>query len=322
MYMSGFADEAADGIEAQIRATESLGWNMIEARSVDGRNIHDLGRSEFDAVRRALDDAEIGVDCFGSTIANWGKSVDEDFGATLETVGRCVARMKELGTTRVRIMSYAIIVDAQGRALPDQRETERFEKLRGICSRFLDAGIAPLHENCFNYGGMSWEHTRTMLDAVPGLRLIFDTGNPGLTPDFRKAFPYPNQDSFESYENLKPWIDHVHVKDGVRDPVTGVETYSFPGEGACDVEKILADLIASGYDGGFSIEPHMAVVFHNTNVHSPESARYDNYIEYGKRAQSMIARLGGRPVASAGARLARSAASGRLPTFSGPNHGN
>ena len=294
MYMSGFADEAADGIDGQIRATKALGWNRIEARSVDGTNVHDLGETEFDAVRRALDEAAVGVDHFGSTIANWGKSLDEDYTATIGTVKRCIGRMKTLGATGVRIMSYAILMDAEGRALADQRESERFEKLRGICSRFLDAGITPLHENCFNYGGMSWEHSLKLLDAIPGLRLIYDTGNPGSTPDFRKEFPYPNQDPRESYARLKSWIDHVHVKDGVRDPLTGQETYFFPGEGASAVEEILGDLIASGYNGAFSIEPHMTVVFHNSTVTSPASARLDNYIEYGKRTESMLLRLGAR----------------------------
>jgi len=289
MYLSGFADEAADGIDGQIEVTRALGWSFIEARSVGGTNIHDLPDPAFDEVRRKLDAAGVRVNCFGSTIANWSKSVDEPFAQTLATVDRAVKRMKVLDARLVRIMSYAILTDASGRALADQKKEQRFARLREISARFLDAGVTPVHENCFNYGGMSWEHALELLDAVPGLKLVYDTGNPGLTADFRKPFPYPNQDARECYEKLRGHIAHVHIKDGVRDPATGEERYFFPDEGRCGIAAIVADLLATGYDGGFSIEPHMAVVFHDAKVASPEGSRRDNYLEYGRRFERMLA---------------------------------
>jgi sugar phosphate isomerase/epimerase len=292
MYLSGFADEAADGISGQIEATKALGWTFIEARAIDGVNSHDLDDVVFERCAAALDAAGIRVNCFGSTIANWGRNVDEDFAATLRTVDRTVARMARLGTRLVRIMSYAILCDAEGRALPDQREKERFVRLREICGRFAAAGITPVHENCFNYGGMSWEHTLRLLEEVPGLKLVYDTGNPGLTSDFRKPYPYPNQDSWEVWTHLKPYIAHVHVKDGTRDPATREERYFFPGEGSCQVERVLADLVASGYKGGLSIEPHMEVVFHDKNIRSSGRARFENYVEYGRRTERLLERLG------------------------------
>ena len=50
MYMTGFADEAAKGIDGQIKATLELGWRNIESRAVDGVNIHDLDDTAFDIV--------------------------------------------------------------------------------------------------------------------------------------------------------------------------------------------------------------------------------------------------------------------------------
>jgi sugar phosphate isomerase/epimerase len=288
MRLSGFADEAADGVEGQIQATRMLGWSRIEARSIDRVNLHDLPESGFDDVRRKLDEAEIRVDCLGSTIANWSKSVEEPFSETLATVERAIRRMKILNVPLVRIMSYAIILDSSGRALADQKKEERFRRLREICGRFLDAGITPVHENCMNFGGMSWEHSLEMLTAVPGLKLVFDTGNPGITPDFRQPFPYPNQDAMECYARLREYIAHVHIKDGVRDPDTGKERYFFPDEGQCGVAAIVEELLRTGYDGDFSIEPHMAVVFHDAGVSSPGQARFDNYLEYGRRFQKIL----------------------------------
>ena len=288
MRLSGFADEAADDVEGQIRATRMLGWPCIEARSINRVNIHDLPESDFDDVRRKLDEAGIRVNCFGSTIANWSKSIEEPFSETLAVVERAIRRMRVLDVPFVRIMSYAILMDAAGRALPDQKKEERFRRLREICKRFLDVGITPVHENCMNFGGMSWEHSLEMLAAVPGLKLVFDTGNPGITPDFRQAFPYPNQDVMECYARLRGHIAHVHIKDGVRDPATGKEQYFFPDEGECEVAAIVKELLRSGYGGDFSIEPHMAVVFHDAKVSSPEQMRFDNYLEYGQRFQRLL----------------------------------
>jgi len=289
MRLSGFADEAADGIDGQIRATRALGWPCIEARSVDGVNIHDISDAAFDEVRRRLDAAEVEINCFGSTIANWSRSVEEPFDGTLETVARAIKRMKALGAPLIRIMSYAILRDESGRALADQKKEERFRRLREICARFLDAGIVPVHENCLDFGGMSWEHSLEMLAAVPGLKLVFDTGNPGITPDFRKPFPYPNQDAMECYAHLRAHIAHVHIKDGERDPATDKERYFFPDEGKCGVAGIVKALLDSGYEGDFSIQPHMAVVFHDASVSSSEEARFENYVEYGRRFEKLLA---------------------------------
>ncbi|MDR1575645.1 MAG: sugar phosphate isomerase/epimerase [Treponema sp.] len=292
LFLAGFADEAADDLAGQIRAIKALGWRYIEARSINGVNIHDLDEESFDRAYAALETAGIGINCFGSTIANWGTSVDDDFAATRETVGRAIKRMKKLKVPLIRIMSYAIIRDERGRPLSDQKETLRFSRLREICGSFLDAGLTPVHENCFNYGGMSWEHTLKMLDAVPGLALVYDTGNPCLTPDFRKNWPWPNQDSLEVWEHLKARVVHVHIKDGCRNTETGEETYFFPGEGGCELKKILAGIISGGYGGSFSIEPHMASVFHDASVKSDPEQRFENFVEYGRRTEALFRGLG------------------------------
>jgi sugar phosphate isomerase/epimerase len=294
IQLSGFADEAADGIAGQIEVIKALGWKGIELRSVDGINAHDLSEKDFGAVCRALDKAGIQANCLGSTIANWGKKVDEDFGATMATVERSIARMKTLGTKMVRIMSYAIDLDEHGRPLADQRFAERVSRLNTICGRFAAEGMTPVHENCLNYGGMSWGHSLKLLDAVPSLRLVFDTGNPGFTPDFSKSYPYPNQDAWEAWEKLKSKVVHLHVKDGWRNPETGEETYVYPGEGPSRVADILADCLASGYSGWLTIEPHMAVVFHDASVQSPAERRKAIFIEYGRRVEAMLEDLGAK----------------------------
>ena len=178
MKLTGFADEAAPDLATQIKATQELGWQYISARGIDGKNIHDLSDSEFDTARGQLEDAGIGIAEFGSLIGSWSKSIKSDFALTLDEVDRAIPRMQQLGTKIVRVMSYA-----QEPWGEDQHEQERFHRLREIVTRFNDAGLTTAHENCMNWGGFSSAHTLRLVEEVPALKLIFDTGNPVFQRD-------------------------------------------------------------------------------------------------------------------------------------------
>ncbi len=292
MYLTGFADEAADSLDGQIAATKQLGWKCIEARLIDNVSIHDMDETAFDSACGTLQDAGVSINCIGSTIANWSRSVLEDFDQTMAAVTRCIDRMQRLDAKLVRIMSYQVLMDKEGRALEDQMEPERFRRLSEICRRFTDAGITPVHENCLGYGGMSWQYALRMIENVPGMKLVFDTGNPPTTPDFSQPFPYPRQSSWEFYTHVRDHIAYVHIKDARWDPATGQELFFFPGDGDGDVERIVADLLKTGYDGGFSMEPHMLVVFHHGASAADANIRMNNYIEYGRKFMAMMDRLG------------------------------
>ncbi len=285
MYYTGFADEASRGLDGQIAATKELGWNCIESRAIDGVNIHDLSDADFDVAAGKLEDAGIQVNCFGSAIANWAKKITDPFDSSLAEARRAIPRMQRLGTKLIRIMSFARLDD---REPDDQMEDERFRRVRTLTQMFLDAGIQPVHENCMNYGGMGWPFTLRLLENVPGLKLVYDTGNPVFTDDKAKPKPYPKQSSWEFYSHVRDFIAYVHIKDGVFDHATGKTTYTWPGEGDGDVVRIVEDLIARGYDGGFSMEPHMALVFHDANVTAQAQAMHDNYVEYGRRFMAIV----------------------------------
>lgn len=74
--------------------------------------------------------------------------------------------------------------------------------------------------------------------------------------------------------------------------LTDVDDRTFPGEGDGHVREICADLRKTGYDGGFSIEPHLAVVFHDKSVQSPDEVRRRNFVEYGRRMEKILASAG------------------------------
>lgn len=285
MILTGIADEAGALIDTQIKATKELGWKHIEARSVEVEgfpkaNLHDIDEAAFEIVEQKLAESGVEIYAFGSTIANWGKKVDDPF--DLADVERAIPRMQRLGTKFVRIMSYAV------REGDDQMEAERFRRINEITKRFLDAGLTPVHENCMNYGGMSWQHGLKLLENVPGLKWVFDTANPVFNADRSKPDPQPKQDPWEFWTNIKEHVVHIHIKDAVWRPEKNDADYTLPGDGDAAVKRILKDAFDGGYDAGISIEPHMAVVFHDDSKTASDEEVYDSYIRYGRRMMEVI----------------------------------
>ena len=285
-YFSGIGDEAANLIDDQIRAIQALGWENLEARGVEVAgfpkgNIHDLPDAAFDILAAKVQAAGIKVNCFGSAIGNWGKKIDEPFDSSLAEARRCLPRMQRLGSKFVRIMSFAV------RPEEDQMAPERFRRLREVTKMFLDAGLQPVHENCMNYGGMGWPFTLELLENVPGLKLVFDTANPVFNDDRSKPKPWRKQDPWEFYEHVKEHIVHVHVKDARWNNAKNDADYTMPGDGDGKVRPILKDLIASGYAGGISIEPHVAVVFHDASVKTSPEVMFNSFVEYGRRLMAL-----------------------------------
>lgn len=288
MTLTGIADEAASGLAGQIQAAQELGWNWLEMRAVEvpgfaKANFHDIPDAAFDIAVRKLESAGVGVYCFGSAIMNWARKVDDPFELTLEEVKRAIARMTRLGAKYARIMSFK--PGDEDYKIP----AEVFRRVKEVTNRFLDAGLQPLHENCMNYGGMSWQHALELLDKCPGLKWVFDTANPIFNPDRSRPRPWPKQDPWEFWEQVRDHVAHIHVKDAAWNQAKNEADYRWPGEGQGRVRDILKDAFERGYDGGLSIEPHMVVVFHDQqSTMGNEDERRKNFVEYGRRLERMV----------------------------------
>ena len=291
MKLMGIGDEAANKIDGQIQATHELGWQAVEMRNVEvpgfpKANFHDVPDAAFDIAAKKLEAARIGVHCFGSTVMNWAKKVGDPFEITLAEVKRAIPRMQRLGTKYVRIMSFKPEDDAH--KIP----TEVSRRVRDVTKRFLDAGIQPLHENCMNHGGMSWQHALELLEKCPGLKWLFDPANPVFNPDRSKFKPWPKQDPWEFWTHVRDHVAHIHIKDATWNTSKNDVDYNWPGEGQGRVRDILKDAFARGYDAGISIEPHMVSVFHDPKLQSTDDAAMQrNFVEYGRRVEQLVREL-------------------------------
>ena len=88
MTLIGIGDEAGNTIQTQIAAAKELGWKHLEMRGVEvpgypKANFHDIPEAAFDVAVGKLEQAGVGVYCFGSTVMNWAKTLETPFEVTL-----------------------------------------------------------------------------------------------------------------------------------------------------------------------------------------------------------------------------------------------
>lgn len=298
MFFTGFADEACPDLAGQIAVTKELEWSHIELRNVGGRMLGTMSDQEFEEAERMLSEAGIQINCYGSAVANWSRHPrkEEDFEASKKELLTAIPRMHRLGCKLIRGMSFLVPQDEPG----DSPELEAviFAKVKELVKICEDNGILYGHENCMNYGGMSHKHTLKLLEAVhsPAFTLIFDTGNPCINYRRIGQKPYPLQSSWEFYTHCRPYISHIHIKDALavprEDGERPEERFTFAGEGMGDVRAIMKDLLATGYDGGISMEPHVGTVFHNKKASedTQEARAFQRsiYLEYCRRFEQLM----------------------------------
>lgn len=276
MFYSGISDEAGHPIATQIKAHQELGWEFLELRMVDGKNITQLDDGEVDAVCEAVDAAGMKVSCFGSAIANWARPITCDSQIDIDDLNRAIPKMKKMGTQFIRVMSYPN--DDKSPVSESEWRDESIRRMKELAKIAEDGGVTLCHENCSGWGGLSSENSNILLGEVnsPALKVVFDTGNP----------VFYKQDAWDYYQAVYNDIVYVHIKDGKI--VDGEDVYMYCGEGDGYVERIVRDLLSKGYDGGFSIEPHLAAVIHTGESTDNSAELYQSYVEYGKRFMKIV----------------------------------
>ena len=277
MFWSGIADEAGAPLDRQMAAHKELGWTHIELRKVNDTTAANASDDEFKRIHEQLNEAGMQVSCFAGAIANWARDVTDPFEPDIEELKRSIPRMQATGTKFVRIMSY---VNNNGLSDAEWRK-EALRRIGELARMAEDGGVVLVHENCHGWASQSPENIQIMLGEInsPALKVVFDTGN--STGEERSSFDF--------CKGLDPEeIVYVHVKD-----IKLGQGATWPGEGDSEVARTIEDLLKNGYDGGLSIEPHMAAVIHLDKESDPEHM-FKTYVEYGRRAMALVEEIQSR----------------------------
>ncbi len=276
MFFSGISDEAGQPVDVQIKAHKELGWDHLELRMIDGENVTAIDDAKFEMVCERLAEAGLKVSCFGSAIANWARPITSDPQTDIDDLARAIPRMQRLGVPFIRVMSYP---NDKDNPMPDNEwRDEAIRRMKKLAAMAEDGGVILAHENCSGWGGLSAENSNILLGEVdsPALKVLFDTGNPVTY----------RQNAWDYYQKVYDDIVYVHIKDARIE--NDAEVYTYCGEGDGYVKEIVGDLLAKGYDGGFSIEPHLAAIIHTGETTDDSSKLYDSYTEYGRRLMRIV----------------------------------
>ena len=281
MILTGIADEAAPDIESQVQTHKELGWDHVELRLVDGKNVAgELGDRDFDRVCDVLERADMKVTGFASRIANWSRHINDDFSVDIDDLKASIPRMQRLGVKPMRVMSW------KGDGIPeDVWRDEAIRRMKELARIAEDGGVLLCHENCTGWGGLSARNMLELRDAVdsPAFVLLYDIGNVlgyGLDPA-----------SF--FRGIRGQFAYVHVKDVKRKPDGSASSdYAYCGEGDANVHEYLSTIIREdGYDGVISIEPHVAAVVHESGGDASPEKMHDSYVRYGTMLKEMVANI-------------------------------
>lgn len=239
--LSGFADEISPDLELQCSVLDELGIKHIEFRSAWGSNILDLDDDQLDKAAAVLGKHGIRFSSVGSPIGKIG--IHDDFDAHLTRFGRALEVAQRFDSPYIRLFSFFIPEGDD----PASHRDEVLRRMGALLERASGHDVILLHENEKEIYGDVPDRCLDIVESLGStqLRLIWDAANYvqcGVTP------------FTEGYEKLRPYLAYVHVKDALA--ADGSVTPAGQGDG--QLPETLRALRSDGFDGFFSMEPHLA----------------------------------------------------------------
>jgi sugar phosphate isomerase/epimerase len=239
--LSGFSDEISPDFAEQCALVTELGLTHLELRSAWGTNVLDLDADQLARASALLTQHDLAVSSIGSPIGKIG--IGDDFGPHLERAQHAVDVAHHFGAPYIRVFSFFVPAGVD----PDSVRDEVLARMSALAQVAADGDVVLLHENEKEIYG---DIPRRCLDVVesvgsPYLRLAWDAAN------FVQVGVRPFTDG---YAQLRPHLEYVQIKDALL--ATGEVVPAGRGDG--EVAETMRALHADGFDGFFSLEPHLS----------------------------------------------------------------
>lgn len=239
--LSGFSDEISPDLEEQAALVTTLGMTHLELRSAWGTNVLDLDADQLARARQILDDHGLRVSSIGSPL---GKIfIDEDFGPHLDRARHAVDVAHHFGAPYIRIFSFFIRPGDD----PDDHRDEVLRRMRALADVAEQGDVVLLHENEKEIYGDVPRRCVDILESVgsPNLRAAWDAAN------FVQVGVRPFTEGFAA---IRPYLEYVQIKDA---HLADGEVVA-AGRGDGEVVETIRALREDGFDGFFSLEPHLS----------------------------------------------------------------
>ncbi len=269
--LSAFADEISPDLNEQVAVLQSEHIHFLDLRGAWGTNVLDFSDAQVDQIRRTLDMHGMAVSAIASPI---GKvPIDTPFDEHFRRLERAIALAQVFSTPYIRIFSF--YPPASAKNDPAEWRDEGLSRLREMTARARAEGITLLHENEKDIYGDTIARCVDLLMSIndPHFQAILDPAN--FIQCGQIAYP-------AGYEAVHPWLRYVHVKDARSDG-----SVVAAGEGMAHWPDLLQRLREDGYDGFFSLEPHLAAGGQFSGFSGPDLFRHAS-----RALQGMLNKMG------------------------------
>jgi sugar phosphate isomerase/epimerase len=256
LQLAAFADEISPELDVQIEHCQKNGVSHFELRGVRGTNVLDFDKPLRQEIKQKLADNGMGVISIGSPI---GKvPLHEPFDRHLERFKVAVERAHEFEARFIRLFSYYPIEGTTRNHLVARCRDEVIRRMHKKIAIVRNTGIVLVHENEANIFG---EQVAQCLDLHRSLDC----------PQFKAAFDFANfiqagEEPLANWRLLKPFVQHIHIKDARRDDGHCVPA----GQGDGQIGPALKDAYQSGYRGFLTLEPHLSMAGQFSGFSGPE----------------------------------------------------
>jgi sugar phosphate isomerase/epimerase len=239
--LAGFADEIDPDPDIQFRTLNELGIRFVEFRSAWDTNVVDLDDDQIARIKQKLASHGIRVSAVGSPIGKVG--IDDDFDAHLARFDRALWVAEQLETTYIRLFSF-FIPEADD---PAAHREEVLRRMSALVVRSRGHDVVLCHENEKSIYGDVPARCLDLVESVGSerLRLVWDAAN------FVQCGVRPYTDG---YARLRPYLEYVQIKDALFE--TGQVVPAGQGDG--EIDRTIRALYGDGFEGFFSMEPHLA----------------------------------------------------------------
>ena len=196
--LHAFADEAGQALAEQIAALKENGYEGIELRKVDGKNVSVLSFDEAKEIDRQMKDAGLCVWSIGSPIGKVG--LDDDFEKHMDLYKHTLELGAMFEAKALRLFSFHMPNDTDDFS---PYKNEVIDRMGRIVETAKPYGIKICHENEKGIYGDTAKHCLDLYRAVPDLKAIFDPAN----------FVQCGQDTLEAWDMLQSYAQYLHIKD-------------------------------------------------------------------------------------------------------------
>ena len=240
IIISGFYDEVSGDLNEQIKLAKSLGREYICPRTVNGKNIADYTAEEFkEKVLPVLQKEGIHFSSLGSPIGKVGIDNESGFASQKKKLAELVKIAQMTDCKYIRMFSFHY-----GLKKPEECFDKVVSRIKELIEIVKGSGVKLLHENEKEIYGDVPERVLQLYKAIndpENFVLCYDASN----------YIQCGVDAKAAFDMLKDYVVYYHIKDcssfGVEVPV---------GLGEGNYEYIMSELVARGYEGFMTLEPH------------------------------------------------------------------